>query len=67
MDTDLLDGIDAWIRGHASSPDNWVLAGTALSVFQAAELVVLIDLVRPGWRGGVLAGHELGGEGNDRE
>lgn len=58
FDVDLLDRIDAWIREHATSPDDWTLAGSPLTLGQAAELVMLLDLVRPGWRGGVLAGHE---------
>lgn len=66
MDIDDLDKVDAWIRGHASSPDDWFLDGQRITLGQALELVALIDIVRPGWRGGVLAGHERK-EGNDRE
>lgn len=57
-EVEIMDKVDAWIREHAYSPDDWMLGGARLTLGQAADLVVLIDLVRPGWRGGVLAGHE---------
>lgn len=61
-----LDRVDAWIREHAVNPNVWVLGEQRLTFGQALDLVALIDIVRPGWRGGVLAGHERK-EGNDRE
>lgn len=66
IDVNDLDRVDAWIREHASSPHDWVLDEQRLTAGQVLELVALIDTVRPGWRGGVLAGHERK-EGNDRE
>lgn len=66
VDIDDLDRADAWIRDHASSPNDWYLDDQRLTHGQAQDLVTLIDIIRPGWRGGVLAGHERK-EGNDRE
>ena len=63
VDIDILDRVDAWIRDHAVDPNVWVLGEQRLTYGQALDLVALIDIIRPGWRGGVLAGHERGRNG----